>query len=38
MGAHYLQVLDTESVSMTVNKVVALRTKDIGHFYSRAVH
>src|SRR5438552_11121076 len=34
-GAHHLQLLETDSVSMTVNEVVALRTKDIGHLHSR---
>src|SRR5687768_4045642 len=37
-SAHHLQLLETDSVSMTINIVVAMRTKDIGHLHSRPVH
>ena len=37
-GAHHLQLLETDSVSMTVNEVLALRAKDIGDLHSRPVH
>jgi hypothetical protein len=35
---HHLQLLETDSVSMTINIVVAMRTKNIGHLDSRPVH
>src|SRR5688500_13004665 len=37
-SAHHLQLLETNSVPMAINKVVALSTKDIGHLQSRPAH
>ena len=37
-GAHHLQLLETDSVSMTVDEVVALRAKDVGHLHGGPVH
>ena len=37
-GAHHLQLLDTESVSMPVDEVIALRPKDVGHLDGGPVH
>jgi hypothetical protein len=37
-SAHYLQLLETNAISVTVNEAFALRAKDIGHLHSGPVH
>ena len=36
--AHDLQLLETDTVSVTVHEVAALRAKDVGHLHSGPVH
>jgi hypothetical protein len=37
-GAHHLQLLETDSVSITVHEVAALRAKDVGHLHGGPGH
>ena len=37
-GPHHLQLLKTDSVSMTIDEVVALRAKDVGHLHGGPAH
>jgi len=37
-GAHHLQLLEADCASMTVDEVVALRAKDIGHLHGGPRH
>src|SRR4030095_8293129 len=35
---HHFQLLETDSVSMTIAEVVALRAKDVGHLHGGPAH
>src|SRR5215475_4879703 len=37
-GPHHFQLLETDSVSMTIDEVAALRAKDIGHLHGGPGH
>jgi hypothetical protein len=37
-SSHHLQLLEMDSVSMTINEVAALRAKDIGHLHGGPIH
>src|SRR5262245_39154226 len=37
-GPHHFQLSETDSVSMTIDEVTALRTKDVGHLHGGPVH
>jgi len=37
-GAHHLHLLKTDSASMAVDEVVALRAKDVGHLHGGPGH
>ena len=37
-GTHHLQLLETNSVSVTLDEVAALRAKDIGHLHGGPRH
>src|SRR5262249_36151978 len=37
-GTHHLQLLETHRVAMTVDEVLALRAKDVGHLHGGPAH
>ena len=37
-GLHDLELLETHSVVMTIDEVIALRAKDIGHLHGGPAH
>ena len=37
-GPHHLQLLEADSVSMTIDEVAALRAKDVGHLHRWPFH
>src|SRR6476659_6957856 len=37
-GPHYLKLLEMDSVSMTIDEVIALRAKDVGHLHGGPTH
>src|SRR5262249_21726183 len=37
-GLHHFQLLETDSVSMSIDEVSALRAKDVGHLHGGPVH
>ena len=37
-GPHHFQLLETDSVSMMIDEVTALRAKDVGHLHGGPAH
>src|SRR5206468_12066606 len=37
-GPHHFQLLETDAVSMTIDKLTALRAKDVGHLQGGPAH